>query len=457
MDFLNDFWTLILNMIVVLLQLPNWIWILGALMVLPVATALPEESSFPDLSFKVFSKFIKKNFASEITLSQVLLILFTLTENPELLSLHARQQNPKYQGETRASISGWIKCLVRGLQERLGDDTSKLFKHQDFNTRSDDEIVSGVGEKLDSFAKLLQLYPYNSQGNFKGKLKPISYDSIQAVHVVCPTSVVCETISCKPRSLLQKTKPRDIPRITLIKGLTTYTNVQVLTGYCPTCQTRYFADHERVRESDTQYTKVFLNSAKYLKVGQTLWVDQVFSNAVVNGMYSFHAYMEFWNNSFGTDNSKQICRRHIWQTFVQESTRTIASSSNINLQLPDNLAIEDITKEAFTLLGENGIIRAANQHSCGECTQPYRHTADTMPGIDPAAVVGIDENRVVPGLAEAAAPVISELANYPNTSTSDRIPAQSSNDEDMDVDSAFVQMVVIDGIVMGPAVCICFI
>ena len=57
-----------------------------------------------------------------------------------------------------------------------------------------------------------------------------------------------------------------------------------------------------------------------------------------------------------------------------------------------------------------------------------------MPGVDPAAVVGIDV---------------------------DRIPVQSSNDKnmdvDMDVDSAFVQMIVVDGIVMGPAVCICFI
>jgi hypothetical protein len=450
------FWTLIVNIIVILLQLPIWIWILGAIMVLPVATALPEESSFPDLSFKVFSKFIKHNFASEITLSQVLLILFTLTENTELLSLHARQQNPKYQGENHTSISGWIKCLARGLQEKLGDDTRNLFKQENVDS---DDIVSEIGGQLDGMAKLLQLYPYNSEGSFKGKLKPISYDSIQAVHVICPTSVVCETLSCRPRSLLQKTKLRDIPRVTLIKGLTTYTNVQVLTGYCPTCHTRYFADHERVQESDTQYTKVYLHSAKYLKVGQTLWVDRVFSNAVVNGMYSFHAsasaYLEFWNNSFGTDNSKHISRRHVWQAFVQETTRTIASSFNINLQLPDNLAIEDVTKEAFTLLGENGIIRAANQHSCGECTQHYRHTADTMPGVDPAAVVGIDENRVVPGLAEAAAPVISELANY--TSTVDQIPVQSSNDEDMDVDSAFVQMIVVDGIVMGPVVCICFI
>ena len=31
---------------------------------------------------------------------------------------------------------------------------------------------------------------------------------------------------------------------------------------------------------------------------------------------------------------------------------------------------------------------------------------------------------------------------------------QASSDEDMDIDSAFVKMVVVDGIVMGPSVCV---
>ena len=55
-------------------------------------------------------------------------------------------------------------------------------------------------------------------------------------------------------------------------------------------------------EPDGRYTRVYLNSAKYLKIGQSLWVDQVFLNAVVNAMFSFHAltsaYKEFCNNSF---------------------------------------------------------------------------------------------------------------------------------------------------------------
>ena len=51
----------------------------------------------------------------------------------------------------------------------------------------------------------------------------------------------------------------------------------------------YFANHEHVTEPGDKYTKVYLNNAKYLKVGQSLRVDRVFAGGVVNGTYSFHA------------------------------------------------------------------------------------------------------------------------------------------------------------------------
>src|SRR5277367_6915374 len=103
--------------------------------------------------------------------------------------------------------------------------------------------VRNITQKLDGLAKLLNLYPYDSNGNFEGKLKTVAYKSIQAVQVICPYSITCETASCNPRSLLQKAKLVDIPRVTLIKGSEIYENVQVLKGYCPACQTTYFADH----------------------------------------------------------------------------------------------------------------------------------------------------------------------------------------------------------------------
>ena len=175
------------------------------------------------------------------------------------------------------------------MHEKLGNGYRKLFKSHQREDLQEKDIADGIGTKLDALAKLLKLYPYNSEGVFQGKIQAVSYKSIQAVQVICPVSVVCETATCNPQSLLQNTKLRDIPRVTLIKGSEIHENVQVLTGYCPSCQITYFADHERVLQKDDRHTKVYLNSAKYLKVGQSLWVNRVFSNAVLNGMYSFHA------------------------------------------------------------------------------------------------------------------------------------------------------------------------
>ena len=105
-------------------------------------------------------------------------------------------------------------------------------------------------------------------------------------------------------------------------------------------------------------------------------MDQSFSQAVWNGLYSFHAsaamYTKYWNNSFQRNQmvqSKQVTWRQIWQAFVQESIRSIASMSDIDLVLQDGLSIEEVTKEAFDVLGANGVIRVAGEHSCSECTQ----------------------------------------------------------------------------------------
>ena len=421
---------------------------------LPMVSAVPEEGQFPNISFKLFSQFVKENFSSGITLSQVLLVLFTITDNHDLLNLHARQQNPRYSGENHSSNTGWLKSLARALQEKLGEGNTKLFKKDERKQLSEKENIDGVTQKLDGLAKLLDLYPYDSDGQFQGKIKAVSYKSIKAAQVICPISITCETTSCNPRSLLQNTRLRDIPRVTLIKGSEIYENVQVLTGHCPSCQTTYHADHERVLQEGNRHTRVYLNSAKYLKVGQSLWVDRVFSNAVVNGMYSFHAsasaFTEYWNNSswrFHEGSAKKITRRQVWQSFVQESVRSIAAVSNTNIELQDSLNIDEVTKEAFNVLGERGIIRAADQHECDECTQPYKSTSDTFPGGDPARIVGVDQNVTVP-----QAGVIGAL-DQPGAQGSNQEENSLANENDMDIDHAPVKMVVLDGIVMGPQHC----
>jgi len=59
-----------------------------------MALAVSSEMPFPDITFKDFSKLINSNFGPQVSLSTVLLVLFTMTENPALLNLHARQMNP---------------------------------------------------------------------------------------------------------------------------------------------------------------------------------------------------------------------------------------------------------------------------------------------------------------------------------------------------------------------------
>ena len=136
------------------------------------------------------------------------------------------------------------------------------------------EIVA-LGLKLDSLAKLLNLHPYNSKEEFQGKLQPISNKSIQPALVICPNTMECQTLTCKSHSLRQSTSIRDIPHVTLIKEATIYENVPVLTGQCNVCNTKYLADHERAVEhvEENRFSRLYLNSAKYLKVGQALWVD----------------------------------------------------------------------------------------------------------------------------------------------------------------------------------------
>jgi len=430
-------------------------WILLFLAILPTASALPNESAFPDISFSKFNTFVQRNFSSDVSLATVLMVLFTLTNNPSLLSLHARQQNPAVAGENKVEITAWIKALARALHDKLAT--------QVFTLQTDDErdrnmsssvLINSLGEKLDLLSKDLKLYPYNSRGKFQGQLKTVSHAAIQPALIICPDSIECENMSCNPWAVHQITKTRDIPKVTLVKGSDIYQNISVLTGQCFKCKTLYSADHESlsepVSEEETRDRRIYLNSAKYLKFGQSVWVDRVFSNAVVNGVYSFHssasAYMDYWNNSFGVlnqDKPLELSRRQIWQAFVQESIRTIASSAKINLELNDGLGIDEVTKEAFNALGENGLIRAADQHCCTQCTQKYKATSDIVNGADPAAVVGVDENRTVPPL----------LHPNPDSSTSNIIPRENMQTNPMDNEPAPVKLIVMDGIVMGPQHC----
>ena len=458
--FLQDLiWKIVLN----LNQLQYLLWIFIILSILPTVTALSKEDPFPDISFNLFSQFIQDNFSTKISLSTVLVILFSITDNPDLLNLHLRQQNPKCAGEKRVVVSNWMKCLARTMDEKLYQQQNiRLLKKSDHVTDTKTR-VDNIGLRLDALAKLLSLNPYDGNGQFQQKLKQVSHKSIQPIHVICPESYECETLDCKSRSLLQSTKSRDVPLVTLIKGFEYFEDVPVLTGKCPDCKTVYHADHERtpVSGEPDRFDKLYLNSAKFLKAGQNIWVDRLFSNFVLCAMYSFHAsasaITEFWNNAFWemlSETSPKLSRRQTWHAYVQESIRTLASASGINLVLKDGLAINEVTKEAFEILGENGMIHAANQHSCSECTHKYKSTSDVISDNDPATLVGVDENSPVPALVVDGNSIPPEDAILEQNQNTANITQGSEDGDNMNVDYSPVKLVVVDGICMGPNVCI---
>ena len=94
-----------------LLQTSFILLTLGALAFVPQTTASSEMMPFPDVPFDKFSQFIQENFDSTISVASVLCILFSLTENPALLALHARQQKGRYEGENSVTVTAWMKCL----------------------------------------------------------------------------------------------------------------------------------------------------------------------------------------------------------------------------------------------------------------------------------------------------------------------------------------------------------
>lgn len=171
---------------------------MGVIM-LPVTLASSAEAPFPDIPFKSFSQFITQNFSSKISLAMALVILFSLTENTDLLNLHARQQYVKCQGEHRVQASGWIKSLARTLQKQINTHQTRPLKMKNAAQGMDEEQALGL--KLDSLARVLHLHPYDSTERFRGKLWPISHKSIQPALVICPNAMECQTFACKSRSL----------------------------------------------------------------------------------------------------------------------------------------------------------------------------------------------------------------------------------------------------------------
>ena len=99
-----------------------WSFVLLACL-LPVVSATPNDDPFSGITFRAFSEFVEQHFSSRISLTTVLVVLFTMTNNSDLLNLHARQQHP-LPDEHLQMISGWLKALARNLV-KIQDNFSK--------------------------------------------------------------------------------------------------------------------------------------------------------------------------------------------------------------------------------------------------------------------------------------------------------------------------------------------
>src|SRR6267154_6564643 len=92
---------------------------------LHVVSATPSDDPFSGITFRTFSEFVEQHFSSRISLTTVLIVLFTMTNNSDVLNLHAHQQHPLPE-ECLQMISGWLKALARALGEKFGQDTGRL-------------------------------------------------------------------------------------------------------------------------------------------------------------------------------------------------------------------------------------------------------------------------------------------------------------------------------------------
>jgi hypothetical protein len=116
------------------------------------------------------------------------------------------------------------------------------------------------------------------------------------------------------------------------------------------------------------------------------------------------------------------------------------------------LPIDEVTKQAFGILGENGLIRCADGHKCPECTHAYKSQADEIvDSDDPAALVGADEHHAVPAFTG------EQSVNLESSGSDEQMdvdePDQSTASQHHETEGATVQLVVMDGIVMGPKHC----
>ncbi|EDR02974.1 uncharacterized protein LACBIDRAFT_331901 [Laccaria bicolor S238N-H82] len=168
----------------------HWIiiWLLIWFQMASLVHGAQTETPFPDISFSAFTQIIESTFGSNISLATVLTLLFTITENVDLLNLHFQQQHPEFQGENKTQTTGLMIALARALIDQLGS-----YNDEDEDDSTPHDKVKLVAGKLNDMAVSLNLTPYDDQDAYIGKLLPVSQKAIQPVHMICPGSLIMNT------------------------------------------------------------------------------------------------------------------------------------------------------------------------------------------------------------------------------------------------------------------------
>ncbi|KAH6904543.1 hypothetical protein BKA70DRAFT_1226791 [Coprinopsis sp. MPI-PUGE-AT-0042] len=295
---------------------------------LPLVTAQPT-SPFPDITFRAFYKFIRQNYDSKISLSSVLLILFTILENPQLLNLHFRCSAWQMPGETSSHL--WI--------DRLGQLLDLCFRN------NEPLLHPSSGSLATTLHKLALLLELSSPS-----LHPIDLSAVEPSLALVTNSFECQEQTCAPHSLYPYQSFQDISSpFTLIKGTRQYGYAYVLGAECPACATSYMADHHWQTTKEKGQEQTLENDACYIKLGQKLWADHTFTEAVSNAFHSLHlsfqAFSSFFTNSYVSNGFSSLSSRSLAVTFGKHILETC-------------------------ILGNKGKVKPAEGHACGECTQP---------------------------------------------------------------------------------------
>jgi hypothetical protein len=150
-----------------------------------------QTTTYPEISFQEFSAFILENFNASVSLSTVLMLLSSLTNNSQLLNLHFHQSAPG-KGKYQLKTSAWIKILAHGILEHLGSIAETELFHTSDNQSKAETVLE---KKLSDCAKKLGLCSYSENGHYMN-LKTISHEAIEPVLVICPLTSFCLTKRC---------------------------------------------------------------------------------------------------------------------------------------------------------------------------------------------------------------------------------------------------------------------